>query len=151
MKIFGTLGMLALTTAISAVASGNPSVSPGPAAARSFESRVPDTAKWRAAVALTPEMRRPEKISGRLPDLQKATRGKRYFLGTCVLAAVISKQGTVDEVHVLTPAEEAPEVRRTLAAALSTWKFRPCVRNGQPVAVRYFLTVSDCPYRLARP
>jgi hypothetical protein len=151
MKTLGTLGMLALTTAISAVASGNPSMSQEPAAVPSLESRVPDTAKWRAAVAVTPEIRRPEKISGGLPDLQKAAQGKPYFLGTCILAVVIGKQGTVGEVHVLTPAEGAPEIRGTLAAALSTWKFRPGIRNGQPVAVRYFLTVSDCPYRLARP
>jgi len=108
---------------------------------------VPDTPKWRKALAVGPGIRRPEKIAGSLPDFQKATGGGEFYLGTCILGLVISPRGQVDEAHVLIPRDGAPEARHELARALKTWTFTPATRNGNPVAVRYFLTVNHCPVR----
>lgn len=58
--------------------------------------------------------------------------------GTVVLEATISKQGTIEDLHVLS----GPAMLRQAALdAVSQWRFRPYLLNGEPVAVETSVNV----------
>jgi TonB family protein len=58
--------------------------------------------------------------------------------------AVISRSGTVEEVHVI---EGDPLLRKAAAEAIYKWRFRPYLVNGQPVKVATTITVDFKPNR----
>ena len=62
------------------------------------------------------------------PAVAKAAR----IQGTVVLQAVISKDGTVESLQVL---EGPPLLQQAAVDAVKTWKYRPYLLNGEPVAV----------------
>jgi TonB family protein len=62
------------------------------------------------------------------PAVAKAAR----IQGTVVLQAVISKDGTVESLQVL---EGPPLLQQAALDAVKTWKYRPYLLNGEPVAV----------------
>jgi len=47
---------------------------------------------------------------------------------------VISKQGRVEQVKLLTPTKRMTDM--LLLSGAKTWKFTPAIRNGQPVRYR---------------
>ena len=58
--------------------------------------------------------------------------------GTIVLAAVISKAGTIEELRVVS----GPDVfRQSALAAVRNWRYRPYLLNGQPVEVETTVNV----------
>jgi protein TonB len=58
--------------------------------------------------------------------------------GTVVLAATISKTGTIQNLHVV----EGPSVLRDAALdAVKTWRYRPYLLDGQPVEVETTINV----------
>jgi len=63
------------------------------------------------------------------PAVAKAAR----IQGTVVLQAVISKDGTVENLQVL---EGPPLLQQAALDAVKTWKYRPYLVNGEPVTVR---------------
>lgn len=64
--------------------------------------------------------------------------------GIVVVEAVVDAAGAVRDVRVL---RGPPILDRAAAEAVSGWRFAPATRGGQPVAVRYNLTVT---FTLAR-
>jgi TonB family protein len=62
------------------------------------------------------------------PAVAKAAR----IQGVVVLQAVISKDGTVESLQVL---EGPPLLQQAALDAVKTWKYRPYLLNGEPVAV----------------
>jgi len=58
--------------------------------------------------------------------------------GTVVLAATISRTGTIENLHVM----EGPAVLRDAALdAVKTWRYRPYLLDGQPVEVETTINV----------
>ena len=58
--------------------------------------------------------------------------------GTVILAATISKTGTIENLHVISgPAL----LQRAALDAVNTWRYRPYVLNGQPVEVETTVNV----------
>jgi len=60
--------------------------------------------------------------------------------GALILAAVISKRGTIENARMLKPAD--PEVEAMLLGAVRQWRFRPAMKDGKPVSVYYTLTLN---------
>jgi protein TonB len=58
--------------------------------------------------------------------------------GTVVLEAVISKQGTIENLRVVSgPAM----LQQSALDAVSAWRYRPFLLNGEPVAVETTVNV----------
>jgi protein TonB len=68
------------------------------------------------------------------PELARAMRQE----GTVVLAATISKQGTIENLHVMS----GPAVLQQAALdAVQAWRYRPYLLNGDPVEVETTINV----------
>jgi protein TonB len=68
------------------------------------------------------------------PPIAKTAR----VSGTVVLQATISKTGTIEGLHVIS----GPEMLRQAALdAVRTWRYRPYMLSGQPIAVETTLNV----------
>jgi TonB family protein len=65
--------------------------------------------------------------------------------GTVVLYAVIHKDGTVGEVRVLRGLQT--KLDENARIALSRWKFRPGMKNGEPVELE---AVVQIPFKASR-
>jgi TonB family protein len=80
----------------------------------------------------------PEKIEGPNPSYPEDAR-RAGVQGVVVLETVIDESGRVAEVEVLKGAPLG--LTEAAAEAVRQWLFKPAVLEGQPVAVRYVLTV----------
>ena len=69
------------------------------------------------------------------PPLAKAARIK----GPVVLQAIISKQGTIESLHVLS---RHPMLVQAAVSAVQQWRYRPYELNGDPVEVETQVTVN---------
>ena len=62
------------------------------------------------------------------PAIAKAAR----IQGTVVLQATISKNGTIENLHVISG---PPMLQQAAMEAVKTWRYRPYLLNGEPVEV----------------
>jgi len=69
------------------------------------------------------------------PPLARAAR----IQGSVVLAAVISKAGTIDNLHALSG---HPMLVPAAIAAVSQWRYRPYILNSEPIEVETQITVN---------
>jgi len=69
------------------------------------------------------------------PPLARSAR----IQGQVVLAAVISKEGMIENLRVL---EGHPMLVRAALDAVSQWSYRPYVLNNEPVEVETRITVN---------
>jgi protein TonB len=69
------------------------------------------------------------------PPLAKSAR----IQGPVVLAAVISKAGTIEDLQVLSG---HPMLVKAALAAVSQWRYRPYVLNNEPIEVETQITVN---------
>ena len=90
------------------------------------------------AVRLGGDIVPPVKLSGETPVYTEEARQGRVQ-GVVILEAVIDVEGNVAEVEVLKGLPLG--LSETAVAAAQEWKFRPALRNGEPVPVYYNLTV----------
>jgi protein TonB len=68
------------------------------------------------------------------PPIAKTAR----VSGTVVLQAIISKTGTIDDLHVIS----GPEMLREAALnAVRSWRYKPYMLNNQPIAVETTVSV----------
>lgn len=81
----------------------------------------------------------PVKLSGETPVYTEEARQGR-IQGVVILEAVIDVTGDVSEVKILKGLPLG--LSETAVAAAEQWKFRPALRNGEPVPVYYNLTVT---------
>jgi protein TonB len=78
------------------------------------------------------------KISGADPTYPPIAKAA-HVSGAVVLHAVISKQGTIDKLEVVS----GPEMLRSNAmSAVKSWKYRPYLLNGEPTEVDTTITVN---------
>lgn len=72
------------------------------------------------------------RISGENPKYPAEAK-KKHIQGTVVLAAIISKQGRIQSLHVI----QGPNLlRNSSLTAVRTWRYKPYLLNGKPVAVK---------------
>ena len=70
------------------------------------------------------------------PQMAKIARVQ----GAVVLAAVIGKDGTIQNLHVLSTA--SPLLNQAAIDAVKEWRYRPYILNGEPVEVDTQITVN---------
>jgi protein TonB len=102
------------------------------AAAAAAAGEIPH---WDAEQGLS-EPKVVEKVNPTYPDDAR----KERVQGTVVLDVVVAADGSVNEVEVV----EDPDARLSHAAtaAVVQWRFEPARNSaGEPVAVRYYLTI----------
>jgi TonB family protein len=73
-----------------------------------------------------------------------AAAGADHVAGPVVVKAIISKSGAVQDVDVI---DGDPLLRRAAAEAISKWRYRPYLVNGQPVKAATTITVDVAPNR----
>jgi periplasmic protein TonB len=76
-----------------------------------------------------------QKIIPRYPPIALASRTQ----GTVVLQAVISKSGTIQNLRVLSG---SPMLQQAALDAVSQWRYRPYLLNGQPIDVETTINVT---------
>jgi protein TonB len=87
----------------------------------------------------------PERISGPQPAYTEAAREAR-IQGTVVLEAAIDEHGDVTDVRVLRGLPLGLD--RAAADAVKKWKFKPALREGEPVAATKVIPVA---FRISSP
>ena len=76
------------------------------------------------------------RIEPQYPQMAKIARVQ----GAVVLAAVIGKDGTIENLHVVSTA--SPLLNAAAVEAVKQWKYRPYILNGEPVEVDTTVTVN---------
>jgi len=75
-----------------------------------------------------------EKTNPEYPAVAKAAR----VSGTVVLQAIISKTGSIEDLHVISG---PPLLQGAAMDAVKTWRYRPYRFNGEPVEVQTTINV----------
>jgi protein TonB len=75
------------------------------------------------------------RVQPQYPPLARSARVQ----GRVVLAAIISKEGTIENLRVL---EGHPMLVRAALDAVSQWRYRPYILNNEPVEVETRITVN---------
>ena len=70
------------------------------------------------------------------PQMAKIARVQ----GAVVLAAIIGKDGTIQNLHVVSTA--SPLLNQAAIDAVKQWRYRPYILNGEPVEVDTTVTVN---------
>ena len=76
-------------------------------------------------------------ISSRVPVYPDAARAN-HIEGRVLLQAIVTKDGFVGHLHVI---DGDPTLRHAALEAVSTWRYRPYLLNGQPVDVSTTISV----------
>jgi TonB family protein len=98
-----------------------------------------------APVNVAPAVMEANLVLSRVPAYPEVAKADRVQ-GPVVVKAIISKAGTVQDVHVI---QGDPLLRSAAAEAIYKWRYRPYLLNGQPVQVATTITVDFklSPYR----
>ncbi|WP_309891635.1 TonB family protein [Archangium sp.] len=82
-------------------------------------------------------MTRPQRVSGREPQLTEQARAERVR-GTALVRCVVRRDGRVTDCKLL---NGLPYMDQELLEAVSTWHVTPATAQGQPVDVEYTFVV----------
>lgn len=82
-------------------------------------------------------MTRPQKVSGREPQLTAEARSERVR-GTALVRCVVMRDGRVTACRVL---NSLPYMEHELLEAVSTWRVTPITAQGKPLDVDYTFVV----------
>ncbi|HZH17084.1 MAG TPA: TonB family protein [Archangium sp.] len=111
-----------------------------PVAARAPELRRPQPEALGAGepVAFEPSaMTRPQRVSGREPQLTAEARAQRVR-GTALVRCVVTREGRVTNCRLL---NGLPYMEQELLEALSTWRVTPVTAQGKALDVDYTFVV----------
>jgi TonB family protein len=90
------------------------------------------------AINVSPSVMDRNLIVSRVPAYPEFARMSRVE-GDVVMRALISKEGTVERIHVM---QGDSRLRSAAEEAVYKWRYRPYVLNGQPVEVATTVTVN---------
>ncbi len=82
-------------------------------------------------IHVSPGVMQGQRISGDMPVYPPEAK-KKHVRGTVVLKATIGRDGSVE---ALTVVSGPPMLQRSSIEAVKTWKYKPYLLNGEPVAV----------------
>ncbi|MGA9716918.1 MAG: M56 family metallopeptidase [Acidobacteriaceae bacterium] len=83
------------------------------------------------------------RISGDNPTYPPETK-KKKIQGTVVIDATVSKEGAIEDLRVVKTPD--PSLAESALKAVRTWRYRPYLRNGEPVEIETTINVT---YNLA--
>jgi TonB family protein len=81
------------------------------------------------------------RISGDNPTYPPEAR-KEKIQGTVVIDTTVSKKGAIEDLHVVKTPD--PSLAESALKAVRTWRYRPYLLNGEPVAVQTTVNVTFC-------
>lgn len=81
------------------------------------------------------------RISGENPTYPPEAK-KKKIQGTVVIDTTISKEGAVEDLHVVKTPD--PSLAEGALKAVRTWRYRPYLLNGNPIAVETTVNVTFC-------
>jgi len=111
------------------------------------EDESPDEEESAEPYTIGGDVTAPKKISGpSLEELNDLLHHRRFRWGACILSSVVTREGKVEQVELLKPERVSSEVEDVLVRTLEGYRFEPATKDGQPVAVRYNLTIFHCPH-----
>ncbi|HSP77107.1 MAG TPA: TonB family protein [Myxococcaceae bacterium] len=114
-----------------------PRVSRRTAPAKVAPARAPAPRKPEVVPFEPATMTRPQKLSGREPELTPEAVSRRVR-GTALVRCIVTRKGEVKDCRLL---NRLPHMDEELLAALSTWHVTPATRKGEPLAVDYTFVV----------
>lgn len=82
-------------------------------------------------------MTRPERLSGRNPEYSQAAL-QAQIEGVMIVQCTITVEGEVTNCHIIKP---LPHMERAVMEALRTWRMKPVMFQGRPVAVKYKIPI----------
>jgi TonB family protein len=82
-----------------------------------------------------------QRISGDNPTYPPEAR-KEKIQGTVVIDTTVSKEGAIEDLHVVKTPD--PSLAESALKAVRTWRYRPYLLNGNPVAVQTTVNVTFC-------
>jgi periplasmic protein TonB len=82
-------------------------------------------------------MTRPERVSGREPELTPEAVARRVR-GTALIRCVVTREGHVENCRLL---NHLPHMDEVLLETVSTWRVTPATRAGQPLDVDYTFVI----------
>lgn len=124
---FAACAALAVTTGASALAL-HVSASPNSAHSKAASSKP---------VHVPARVIAGNRISGEFPKYPPEAK-KNHIQGTVVVKAMISKEGKIESAHAIS----GPKLlREPSVKAIRTWRYRPYLHNGKPVAVETTINV----------
>lgn len=123
--------ILALATCTSALALHRDFSAP----AAAHENKAP------TKVAVRADIMAKERISGDNPTYPPEAR-KKKTQGTVVLDTTISKEGAIEDLDLVKTPD--PSLAESAMKAVRTWRYRPYLLNGEPVAVKTTVNVTFC-------
>lgn len=129
---FGGGGVGIPTGGIAGLANGIASSGPG-------TRPVPPTPPLAAARPIRISHMSPGSLINQLQPVYPSLAKAAHVEGPVVLAALISKDGTIENLRVLTG---HPMLVRSAVEAVSQWRYRPYILNSEPVEVETQITVN---------
>ena len=91
----------------------------------------------RTKLAISSGVMAGNKVSGENPAYPAIARAAR-IQGTVIIAATISKTGTIENLRV---ASGPPMLAAGAVSAVKTWRYKPYLLNGEPVEVETTINV----------
>ena len=82
-------------------------------------------------IAVSSGVMQGNRIGGEMPEYPAIAKAAR-IQGTVVLQATISKEGTIENLHVISG---PPMLQAAALEAVRTWRYKPYLLNGEPVEV----------------
>jgi TonB family protein len=112
---------------------------------RKLAAGVASSGEDAATVNVAPAVMEANLVLSRVPAYPEVAKAG-HVEGSVVVKAIISRAGTVQDVHVI---QGDPLLRSAAAEAIYKWRYRPYLLNGQPVQVATTITVDFklSPYR----
>jgi TonB family protein len=92
-------------------------------------------------ISVSPEVMTGNRISGENPTYPKEARAKKIE-GKVALDVTIGKDGVIEKLNVLTSPDKL--LSDSATKAVRTWRYRPYLLNGEPVAVETTINVIFC-------
>ena len=96
-----------------------------------------DSNKPAKKVHVAPGVMAAQRISGKNPVYPQEAKDQR-LQGTVVLEATIGKDGSVEDLHVVSG---PPQLQQSSIDAVKTWMYKPFLLNGDPVEVETQISV----------
>jgi len=82
----------------------------------------------------------PVRIAGANPDL--GSLGKlRWRQSLILIEGTVGVDGTLQDIDIR-PGDLDPRIAGLLRRTIATWRFEPARKNGNPVPVRYVVTLN---------
>lgn len=91
------------------------------------------------AILVTKDMSSPILVDRVEPSYPKSALTKERTGSPIIVEAVITKEGTVACAKIIK--SDHSDLSASVLEAISKWKYKPALKNGKPVPIRFTITI----------